>query len=257
MERTAIHARSEFYDLAGFKSGKSSLYPIEEQELTGVSGKTMLHLQCHFGLDTMSWARKGAIATGIDFSDKAIELAGSLNQELGLNCTFVQSDLYDLPNNLQGQFDIVYTSYGVLNWLPDIRGWAQVVNHFLKPGGIFYIVEVHPFSNTLDDQGDELKIKYPYFHSPEPLAFEPEGSYADRDAEITTPVLYEWNHSLGEIINALLSVGLRIEFLHEYDFTVFQQVPLMEQRGKQFKLPQGMPRMPLLFSLLAQKPPEF
>lgn len=255
-ERTAIHAHSDFYDLDGFKKGASSLYPIEREELTGVDGKTLLHLQCHFGLDTMSWARQGAIPTGVDFSDKAIALAKDINRELGLNCTFLHADIYDLPNHLQGQFDIVYTSYGVLNWLPDIRGWAEVVAHFLKPGGTFYIVEIHPFSNTLDDEADDLKIVYPYFHAPEPMAYEPQGSYVDREAEITTPLVYEWSHSLGEVVTALLEAGLDIQYLHEFDYTVFQQVPFMIQKGRLFYLPEDKPSLPLLFSLKAKKLPK-
>jgi SAM-dependent methyltransferase len=217
----------------------------------------MLHLQCHFGLDTMSWARLGAIPTGMDFSDRAIAHARALNDELGLNCKFVQSDIYELPKNLTGQFNIVYTSYGVLTWLPDMAGWAKVIDHFLKPGGTFYIAEIHPFSCMLDDgvKTQELRLRYPYFHVEEPHSFKTEGSYAVPDAEFKEPLVYEWTHSMGDILNAILDVGLKIEYLHEFDYTVFRQVPFMEEReGCLFYLPEGVPDTPLLFSLKATKP---
>ncbi len=130
-ELTAIHAGSEFYDVDGFKRGKCSLSSIELEELGDVSGKSLLHLQCHFGLDTLSWARLGARVTGVDFSDKAIDLARSLSRDLKIEADFVQSDIYDLPDNLDGEFDIVFTSGGVLPWLPDLKRWAEIITHFL------------------------------------------------------------------------------------------------------------------------------
>src|SRR3954464_11903705 len=140
---TGIHAQSEFYDVESFKEGKFRLHPIEKEELGDVRGKTLLHLQCHFGLDTLSWANLGAIVTGADFSDKAIDLARELSRETGLPATFICSNIYDLPAALEGQFDIVFTSHGVLGWLPDMPNWGKVVAHFLKPGGTFYVAEVH------------------------------------------------------------------------------------------------------------------
>src|SRR5438067_5957834 len=168
----AINAASANYDVAGFKAGKLSLNRIEREELGDVAGKSLLHLQCHFGLDSLSWARLGAAVTGVDFSDKAIALARSLSEETGIPATFVQSNIYDLADNLTGQFDIVFTSYGVLWWLPDLAGWAKVVSHFLKPGGTFLLVEAHPIASMFDpDDPSELKVKYPYFPSREPLKF--------------------------------------------------------------------------------------
>jgi SAM-dependent methyltransferase len=140
-ERTAIHQTSSFCNLEGFKRGGSRLRTYEVGEVTG---KSLLHLQCHFGIDTLSWARLGARVTGADFSDRAIELARSLATELALDATFVRADLYDLPAVLDGQFDVVYTSHGVLGWLPDLERWAGVVAHFLRPGGVFYLTEIHP-----------------------------------------------------------------------------------------------------------------
>ena len=256
-EKTKAHIHSSFYDLEGFKAGASSLYPVEQEELAGeVAGKSLLHLQCHFGMDTLSWARLGAKATGVDFSPQAIAQARLLNDDLGMDCQFIQSDIYDLRDHLRGNFEIVFTSYGVLAWLPDLARWAEVIAHFLKPGGIFYIAEIHPFSYMLSDEdtGDTvMKVQYPYFHHPEPLSFEPQGTYADLNAEIDHAVQYEWAHDMGEIINALISAGLTIEYLHEFDFTVFQQMPFLIQRGRLYHIPEGMPRVPLLFSLRARK----
>jgi SAM-dependent methyltransferase len=175
---------------------------------------------------------------------------------LDLNCTFIHSDIYELPQKFHEQFDLVYTSYGVLAWLPDIRKWGEVVSHFLKPGGVFYIVEIHPFSYMLDDwkmEKAELKLRYSYFHSREPLVFETAGTYAEPDADIKANVQYEWAHSMGDIINALVDVGLSIDFLHEFDYTVFRQVEFLERKGRLFYLPEEMPKVPLLFSLKARK----
>ena len=254
-EWTEIHVRSEYYDVEGFKAGRSSLDPIEEQELTDVDGKSLLHLQCHFGMDTMSWARKGAIVTGVDFSEKAISYAKQINSDLGLTCKFVQSDIYDLKNNLDGQYDIVFTSYGVLAWLPDIEGWAETAAHFLKPGGAFYMAEIHPFSSMLEDEieNPELKLKYQYFHSAEPIEFETQGSYADSTADIKTPLEYEWFHSMADIICALIKAGLKIEYLHEFDYTVYQQFPFLKKEGRKYLMPEGLPKPPLLFSIKASK----
>lgn len=254
-EKTSIHEKSEFYDLEGFKSGKSTLKSIELEELGDVSGKSLLHLQCHFGMDTMSWARLGAKVTGIDFSDKAIALAKSLSKELEIDANFVCSNIYDLPNILTGEFDIVFTSYGVSCWLPDISGWAKVVAHFLKPGGTFYIVDNHPFNNVFDNERNttSLKVSYSYFYSSQPARWEPDGSYADRNAKITNPS-YEWTHSLGDVINALISAGLRIEFLHEFPYCVYNHYPFMEQGNDGWwRLKGKKETIPLMFSLKATK----
>ena len=255
-EVVPIHERSEFYDVPGFKSGKSTLMPIEVEELGDVEGKTLLHLQCHFGLDTMSWARRGAIVTGVDFSERAITLARSLSREICLDARFVLSNVYDLPDNLDGQFDVVFTSYGVLIWLPDLSEWARVVSHFLKPGGVFYVVDGHPFGYVFDDENrDELAVRYPYFHSNEPIRFEPDGTgtYADATAIVTSPTC-EWTHSLSDILNSLISAGLEIEVFHEFPFAGWRAVPMMEQgEDGWWRLPEHQESVPSLFSLRAKK----
>ena len=223
---TPIHERSAFYDVPGFKAGKSSLKPVELEEVGDVRGKSLLHLQCHFGLDTLSWARLGARVTGVDFSEEAVRLARSLAAELGIEARFVLSNVYDLPGVLGENFDLVYTSYGVLCWLPDLAGWARTVAHFLKPGGTFYIVEFHPVALTLDDEG--RAFKYPYFHSAAPLNFEGEGDYADPAADFPHSS-FEWFHPLGDIVSSLVDAGLRIEFLHEFPFSSYKTWPWLEE----------------------------
>jgi SAM-dependent methyltransferase len=251
---TSLHEQSSVYRVAEFKSGGSTLRPVERNELRNVAGKTLLHLQCHFGLDTLSWAREGAVATGVDLSDESIKLARSLSSELNLPASFVCSELLDLPDVLTGEFDIVFTSYGVLNWLRDLTGWASVIAHFLKPNGIFYMVEFHPFSRTFDTESPELKVANQYFFSEEPFLFEMQGSYATEANE--TVYGYNWNHSLSEIFNALLGAGLRIEFFNEFPFTFRERIAGMIQgEDGLWRLTKQHEMVPLLFSLQARKVP--
>ena len=195
-EFARVHASSNFYGVDEFKRGGSSLNSLVLSEMGEVSGKSLLHLQCHFGLDTLSWAREGAQVTGMDFSPEGIRIACELSEELGIPARFICCDLYDLPDRLEETFDRVFTSYGVLCWLPDIPRWAQIVGHFLKPGGVFYIAEFHPFSNVFKNEGNEtgLEVAYPYF-TDEPIEFPVEGSYADPEAKIEQPVEYEWSRN--------------------------------------------------------------
>lgn len=254
---TKIHENSAFYDNAGFLAGRSTLRAIELEELGEVRGKSLLHLQCHFGQDTLSWARLGAQVTGVDLADEAIKLAQSLAAQLNLPARFLRSDLYDLDETLNEQFDIVFTSYGVLAWLGDLTRWGQIIARHLKPGGTFYVVELHPISVTLDDDCPEaeLRVRYPYFHTREPMRFDDSISYADPESRHAGPMPnYQWNYSLSEVLNALLAAGLQIEFLHEFPFTVYCQLPFMEQSPDGWwRLPAGLPEIPLLFSLKAVK----
>jgi len=252
-EMTRIHARSAFYDLEGFKKGKCTLKSIELEEVGDVAGKSLLHLQCHFGLDTLSWARLGAKVTGVDFSDKAIALARSLSKELGIEADFICCDIYDLPRNLEGEFDIVYTSTGVLCWLPDLKKWSEVIAHFLKPGGIFYIVEEHPFTTVFDNSAGvtELKVTQSYFHTSEPVAWEVTGSYTGEKTD-RPHTSYEWTHSLGDVLNALIGAGLGIEFVHEFPLCCWRRFPFMEQDEAGWWRIKG-DKIPLTFSLKATK----
>jgi 2-polyprenyl-3-methyl-5-hydroxy-6-metoxy-1,4-benzoquinol methylase len=216
-QRTAVHKDSAFYDVEGFKKGDTSLKQIELKELGDVKGKKLLHLQCHFGMDTMSWARLGAEVTGIDFSEEAIDTANQLSAETGIPAKFICANLYDLKDQLQEKFDIVYTSYGVICWLPDLEKWADLIARNLKPGGIFYMAEFHPVLWMFDENFD--KIKY-YYHNKELITVNSEGTYADKYAAIKAKE-YSWNHSLSEVINVLISRGLRIEFLNEFSYSPF------------------------------------
>lgn len=248
---TTLHEKSEFYDVEGFKAGKIRLRSIEREELGDVSGKSLLHLQCHFGLDTMSWARLGAHVTGVDFSDRSIALARSLSEELGIPARFVQSDIDHLPDALSGEFDIVFASYGILHWLSDLRRWAEVIAHFLKPGGLFYIVEDHPFMRVFAADETDLKVGNPYFFHAQPGTFELQGSYAGSGE---TSRGFIWDHSLGEVINALIGAGLRIEFLHEFDCAARAKFPFMAQgEDGWWRLPERKGEIPFLFSLQARK----
>ena len=251
-ERTPVHAASAFYDVEGFRAGQTTLREIELREVGEVSGRSLLHLQCHFGLDTMSWARQGAKATGIDFSDAAIDLARSLNEDLGLGTRFICSNVYDLPKVLDEQFDIVFTSYGVLTWLPDLDGWAEVIDNHLKPGGVFYMVEFHPFMCILEpSESGEMDTAHGYLH--EELFFEGnEPSYAGSEP-IESPC-YEWHHSLGEIVSALTGAGIRIEFLHEFTFCGYRAFPNMElgQDGW-WRFEKHNDSIPQMFSIRATK----
>lgn len=251
---TRVHVKSKFYDVDGFKTGQSRLDKIE-RELGDVRGKSLLHLQCHFGLTTLSWARLGARVTGADFSDEAIAQARELAQAVGLEANFVCSNIYDLPNVLAGQFDFVFTSHGVLGWLPDLPAWGRVIADLLKPGGTFYIVEAHPTAYIFDEENpDDLRVRYPYFHSEAPGSAPVMGSYADRTADVHG-VEYFWIFSLSDVISALIGAGLQIIEMREYDYNSWQIYPFMvEDAEGWWHLPEKFPKLPLMFSLRAKKP---
>ena len=261
-EWTEIHERSEFYDLDGFKTGERRrirLADYEVEEIGDVTGLDLLHLQCHFGIDTLSWARLGARVTGADFSQAAVDLATKTAAEIGIaDARFVRSDLFDLPNVLDGDFDLVYTSRGVLGWMPDIRRWAQVVAHFVRPGGRFYITEIHPVANSFENEGvapGQLELVYPYWEHRAPLAFDNLGSYADPDATVTVPKEFGWDHGLGEIVTALIEAGLQIQSLREYPFVGWKLDFLTQAADGTWRLPGSVKgELPLFFSILATKP---
>ncbi|MFL5711974.1 MAG: class I SAM-dependent methyltransferase [Chloroflexota bacterium] len=256
---TRIHAAGEYYDLEGFKAGGVRIRPYEIELVGDVTGKSLLHLQCHFGIDTLSWARLGARVTGADISPSAVELARSLATELGFpDARFVESNLYDLPSALEGEFDVVYTSRGVLGWLPDIRAWAKVVSHFVAPGGTFFITEAHPVLNVFENEGvapGELRLAYPYWEHEAPLTFAVTGSYADTEAEVGDETEHSWDHGLGEIVTALIDAGLVIETLVEHPYLEWKVDFLVEDGQGRWVLPADAPgELPLMFSLVARKP---
>ncbi len=249
-KRTAVHKDSEFYDLAAFKKGKSSLTKIELEELGDVKGKSLLHLQCHFGMDTMSWERAGASCVGVDLSDEAINLAKEINAELNLKTEFVCSNVYDLKGQLNKKFDIVFTSYGTIGWLPDLDKWAEIVAHFLKPGGIFYIADFHPTLWMMDENFE--KIKYNYFNT-EVITEEVSGTYSDRDAPIRSTE-HGWNHPFSEIFNALIKQGLQIQQFNEYPYSPYNCFNNLEKGADDMYRIKGMDeKMPMMYSIKAIK----
>jgi SAM-dependent methyltransferase len=266
-EWTRVHERSDFYKLESFKAGTTLDRPFdaapgvrvrdyEVDEVGDVRDKDLLHLQCHFGIDTLSWARLGARVVGADFAPAAIALARTIAEELGLDARFVQSTVEDLPSVLDGQFDVVYTSRGAIWWLADLDRWAEVIGHFLRPGGIFYMTEFHPVLQALDDTGSEPRVRYPYFPREEPQRFDVHGSYADPTANIQSDEEFGWQHSLGEIVTSLADAGLRLELLHEFDWVDHRYVPWLEEgEDGRWRLPGGVEgELPLMYSIRARKP---
>jgi len=256
-EWTRINAASQMYDLDGFKAGRCSLKALELEEVGDVRGKSLLHLQCHFGLDTLSWARRGARVTGVDFSPEAVHLAQSLSDEISIPARFVCSDLYALPEQLCEQFDIVFTSYGVLAWLSNLPRWAQIAASYLKSGGVFYIAEFHPFAMVFSDSAQATAqaplVEYSYFDEGV-IACPVQGSYADQTAATQSTTSYEWSYPLGEVVSQLISAGLRIQFLHEWPFVCYPMFHyLVEDAGGLWRLPDGVKSLPLEFSIRAVK----
>jgi SAM-dependent methyltransferase len=254
-EAASIHPTTEFYDVPGFKRDKRPLDDLVLSQIGDVAGQSVVHLQCHFGMDTIRFAWLGATATGVDFSPVAIQTARDLAAEVGVDVRFIESNIYDLPDALDEQFDLVFTSYGVIGWLPDIKGWAAVVARYVKPGGRFVIIEAHPSYWPFDDEREEgLVIKYPYFTQAEPLTSEFEGTYADLDATVTNKRTHSWNHPLGDIITALIDNGLTIEHVGEHDYCAWRGLPFMVKVDHNFwRLPPEYPALPFMFSLRASK----
>ncbi len=252
---TGVHLKSRFYDVDGFKAGRNTLDPVELAGLGDVRGKSVLHLQCHFGMDSLSLARMGARVTGLDLSPEAIKAARALSQEIGVSAEFVQANVYDAAQVLSGRFDLVFTSHGAIYWLPDLRKWAQVIADLLRPGGTFFIADGHPFAAVFETEGNVtgFEVKYPYFHSDAPMRWEVNGSYADPTADVHG-VEYGWQHSLSDVLNALRGAGLRIEELREYPFVPWPMFPFLEKREDGWwHLPAQFIQIPLMFSLVATK----
>lgn len=251
-----INFESKNYRVKEYLEGKSVLNSIELKEVGNVQGKTLLHLQCHFGLDTLSWAREGAIVTGVDFSLEAIQLAQELAQRSGVEATFIQANIYDLPEMLDEKFDIVFTSYGVHCWLNDLTRWGEIVAHFVKPGGTFYIAEFHPLQWIFDwDAKDDFKIVRGYFHDPSPLVFEVDGSYADERSKFEPQPDYEWAHSMADVVNAIINAGLRIEFLHEFAKSPFPNFSFLNQSDDGYWYYNNPDvQLPLVYSIKAAMP---
>ncbi len=249
-DKTDHHFNSDFYDVAGFVKGKNSLNEIELDLLGDVSGKSILHLQCHFGMDTISLSRMGALVTGADLSDKAIARAKELAVQTISKTEFICCDLYDLPEYLDKQFDIVFTSYGTIGWLPDMNKWAAIVSRYLKPGGKFIFADFHPVVWMFDDDFEKITFKY---EKAEPIVETISGTYADRSAPIKTETI-SWNHSISEVLNSLIKHGLEINLLNEYDYSPYNCFNKTEEfePGK-FRIKHLENKIPMVYAIVAVK----
>jgi len=245
-----VHLNSDFYNQTAFLNGANTLNSIELNLIGNVEGKSILHLQCHFGQDSISLSRMGANVVGVDFSDKAIETASDLAAQLNSAARFVCCDIYELPKHLDETFDIVYTTYGTIGWLPDLTKWAGVVSRFLKPGGQFLLVDFHPVVWMFDD--DFQKVAYNYFNSA-PVVETSSGTYADRNAELQNELVM-WNHDLAEILSSLLNENLQITHFGEYDYSPYACFSHTEESepGKH-RIKHLANRIPMVFSLIATK----
>ncbi|HLV15228.1 MAG TPA: class I SAM-dependent methyltransferase [Xanthomarina sp.] len=249
-EKVKIHSKSAMYQLEAFKKGKTSLMPYELNALEDVTGKSLLHLQCHFGQDTLSWSRLGATCIGVDLSDEGIKLAKSLNEELKLDAQFVCCNVLDTSKHIKETFDIVFTSYGVIGWLPDLKPWGKMIAERLKTGGVFYMVEFHPIVWMFDYLGEKPAMKYGYMQD-EVIYEEYEGTYADSESKMISKE-YGWNHGLSEVINALTAAGLHIDYLNEYDESPYNVLPnLIESESGLFVSKDKL--YPLIFEIKATK----
>lgn len=249
-KRVMPHVASDFYKHEDFLNGKSSLNKIELDLLGDVSGKKILHLQCHFGQDSISLSRMGAHVTGVDFSELAIEQARKDTERLQLNTKFICCDVNELDQHLEETFDIIFTSYGVLGWLPDLNHWANLIHRFLKPSGKLILVEFHPVVWMFDD--NFTKVTYRYFKD-EPIITEETGTYADVDAPIENKMV-SWNHGLSEVYQSLKNNNVIIKDFREYDYSPYpcfsKSVAITDD---QYGI-EGMNRnLPLVYSIVAEK----
>lgn len=249
-ERTSYHIRSGFYNMENFLKGQTSLKEIELPLLGDIAGKRILHLQCHFGQDTISLARMGAKVTGIDLSDNAIAQANLLTKQTKVDARFICCDIYDLPNHLNEQFDIVFTSYGTIGWLPDLDQWAKIVSMFLEPGGKFIFVEFHPVIWMFDYNFE--KIGYNYFNDG-PIVEIENGTYADKDAPITTETV-SWNHSISEVVNSLLQNDIELDSFDEFNYSPYNCFnETVEFEPGKFRVKHLGNKVPMLYAITATK----
>ncbi len=249
-EKVNVHSKSEMYDLEAFKKGKSSLMQYEVKALGDVKGKSLLHLQCHFGQDTLSWSRLGAKCVGVDISNEGVKLAQQLNEELNLDAEFVCCNVLDTSNYVKDEFDIVFTSYGTIGWLPDLKPWANMIAERLKIGGTFYIADFHPIVWMFDYLEGKPIMKYGY-NQDEAIYEEYEGTYANQSSKMISKE-YGWNHGLGEVVSALTEAGLHIDFLKEHDESPYNVLPdLIETKSGNYVTKDKL--YPLIFEIKARK----
>ena len=249
-EKVKVHSKSDMYDIEAFKKGKSSLMKYELEALCDVKHKSLLHLQCHFGQDTLSWSRMGAKCVGVDLSDEGIKLAKKLNTELNLDAQFICCNVLDTSKYIDKAFDIIYTSYGVIGWLPDLKPWGQMIAERLKKGGTFFMAEFHPIVWMFDYLEDKPIMKYGYMQE-DVIYEEYEGTYANQESKMISKE-YGWNHGLGEVVSALTEAGLHIEYLKEHDESPYDVLPDLTKTDSGMFITEDK-LYPLIFTLKAIK----
>lgn len=258
-ELVPIHLRSPDYRVAAFKAGEDHLHPIEAQEIGPIAGSRLIHLQCHFGLDTLCLARRGAVVTGLDFSPAAIAAADALAAETGIPASFVVGNVYDAPALIAERFDIVYVTWGAINWLPDIVRWAKVAADLLEPGGFAYLLEGHPLAMALEQDSPDAPIlpRYDYFQGAGPLVAHAAASYTGDPDPVAHTEMHEWIHPIGAVVTALIAAGLMLDWLHEHDRVAWRMFPCLEEGSDyMWRLPAGRRSLPLAYSIRAHKPAE-
>lgn len=258
-DRAAIHFKDEAggYRVQAFLEGADNLHDIEHGEIGDVAGKRIAHLQCHFGIDTLCLARRGASCVGLDFSPVAIAAARELQAKTGLDAQFVEGNVYDARALIEGDFDMVYVTWGAIGWLPDVAHWAKVVASLLKPEGTLYLLEGHPTLLLADERTPELRPGYSW-RTPQdqPLTMNEVTTYTGDTAPVTHTTTHEWIHPLSDIVNGIIGAGLRLDALNEHELLAWQFAPIMvpvEGRRRMWKLPDGFPKLPLAFSIKATK----
>lgn len=255
-ERVPIHVGGDFYRADAFVADPeaSTLHSFDVEEVGDVAGRSLVHLQCHFGLDTLSWARRGARVTGLDFSPAAVAAAADTATRAGLDADFVVADVYDAIEALGGRtFDVVYTGLGALNWLPDVARWAAVAAALVAPGGLLYLAEFHPIHQVMAD--DDLRVENPYFHDG-PMEWDEPGTYADLTADTRANRTHQWTHGLGAVVSSVVAAGLAVEQLHELDYTLFPRWPFLvrDPAARVYRMPEDRPSLPLMYTLRARRP---
>ena len=258
-DRAAIHVKDEAggYRVAEFLAGADNLHDIEHAEIGDVRGLRIAHLQCHFGIDTLCLARRGASLVGLDFSPVAIAAARDLQMKTGLDASFVEGNVYEARQLIAGEFDMVYVTWGAIGWLPDVARWAKVAASLLKPGGWLYLLEGHPSLMVLDETTPELRPRYDWRTPPDqPLTMEEETTYTGDTAKIAHTTNHNWLHPLSDVVNAVIGAGLRLDWLNEHELLAWEFAPVMvpvEGRRRMWRLPAHFPRLPLSYSIRATR----
>ena len=259
-ERVDVHMAPGGYALQDLRAGRGRLHTIEEAELPPVAGKRVLHLQCHFGADSLRVAQRGAEVVGLDFSPAAITAARALADELGLadRVHFIEADVYDAPQAipLPHGFDLVFVTWGAITWLPDIARWARIVATMLRPGGQLYLAEGHPVAYVFDDEIRAAEGR-PGFFAPyflrDPIVADDPRDYADPQARLANARTYNWIHPLGDVVTSLIASGLTLDWLHEHDAVTWRMFECLVEDATGLCRWPDRPWLPLAFSILATR----